>query len=222
MSLLFPTDALSSLPLSVHLLAPPAMPSLINCFPCASVDLGKYVLYSSALSRQVRWHTSLAMLVGGLGMLPILMDDNTDNADAPWSRKTQTQPYIYARWDTEDGPLEILPPEQSLWYKFYVRNFYINEDAKLQKAFCLCFHLPYQQYLKLVEDIRLNELFDRWCGYKSNNKKVSPVELLVLELLCYLGCGWTFDDCEESTAIDKDVHRIYFCVFIKFGITVLY
>jgi hypothetical protein len=122
----------------------------------------------------------------------------------------------------EDGPLEILPPEQSLWYKFYVRNHYINKDAKLQKAFCTRFHLPYQQYLRLVDDIRSNQLFDRWCGYKSNNKKVAPVELLVLGLLCYLGRGWTFDNCEESTAIDKDVHHVFFCVFIEFGSTVLY
>ncbi len=53
------------------------------------------------------------------------------------NKKTRTQRYIYAWRDTEDGPLEIILPEQSLWYKFYVRNFYINEDAKLQKAFCL-------------------------------------------------------------------------------------
>jgi hypothetical protein len=59
MSLLFPTAALSSLPLSVHLLAPPAMPSLLSdCFPCAFVYLGKYVLYSSASSWQACWHTS--------------------------------------------------------------------------------------------------------------------------------------------------------------------
>ena len=73
-----------------------------------------------------------------------------------------------------------------------------------------------------MEDIRSNDLFDRWCGYKSNNKKVSPVELLLLGLLRYLVRGWTFDDCEESTAIDQDVHRSFFRVFIKFGSTVLY
>jgi hypothetical protein len=45
------------------------------------------------------------------------------------------QRFVYARRDTEDGPLEIIPPEDSMWYKFYVRNFYINQDAKLAKAF---------------------------------------------------------------------------------------
>ncbi len=51
---------------------------------------------------------------------------------------------------------------------------------------------------------------------------MSPVELLVLRSLCYLGRGWTFDDCEELTAIDKDVHCCFFNVFIRFGSTVLY
>ena len=49
-----------------------------------------------------------------------------------------------------------------------------------------------------------------------------PVELLVLCALRYLGRGWTFDDCEESTAIDKEVHHCFFQVFIRFGSTELY
>ena len=48
------------------------------------------------------------------------------------------------------------------------------------------------------------------------------MELLLLGTLQYLGCGWTFDDCEESTAIDKDVHCCFFHVFIPFGYSVLY
>jgi hypothetical protein len=51
---------------------------------------------------------------------------------------------------------------------------------------------------------------------------VPPVELFVLGSFCYLGRGWTFDDCEESTAVDKDVHCCFFNVFIRFGSTVLY
>jgi hypothetical protein len=64
---------------------------------------------------------------------------------------TQMQRYIYAGRDTEDGPLEIIPPQESLWYRFYVQNYYINEDVKLQKAFRLCFRLPYTQYLELLQ-----------------------------------------------------------------------
>jgi hypothetical protein len=122
----------------------------------------------------------------------------------------------------EDGLLEIIPPQKMLWCRFYVRFFYIFEDEKLQRAFWLHFRLSYKQYLELVDQAQSNNLFGRWCGYRTNNKKVSPVELLVLGLLCYLGRGWTFDDCEESTAIDKEVHCSLFNVFIRFGSTVLY
>ncbi len=51
---------------------------------------------------------------------------------------------------------------------------------------------------------------------------MSLVELLVLGSLHYLGHGWTFDDCEEMNAIDKDVHCCFFNVFIQFRSTVLY
>ena len=63
------------------------------------------------------------------------------------------QYFVYAWWDTEDGPLEIIQPEESLWYKFYTRIFFITQDAKLAKAFRNCFRLPYPQFLELVEDI---------------------------------------------------------------------
>ncbi len=159
-SSMFPPAALSSLPLPISLLAPPVIPSLSDCFPCGPIDLGKYVLYSSALRQRARWRTSLSMSFGGPGMLPFLMADNTVDADAHRVPKTRTQHFVYAQWDTEDGPLEIIPPEESMWYKFYLRNFYINQDAKLAKAFRNCFRLPYPQFLELVEDICLNNLFD--------------------------------------------------------------
>jgi hypothetical protein len=78
-----------------------------------------------------------------------------------------------------------------MWYKFNVRNFYIHEDAKLAKVFRNRFRLPYIQYLFFLENIRSNKLFDRWCGYKLNNKKVSPVELLLLGSLRFIGSRLT-------------------------------
>ena len=227
MSTPFPPRETSSLNLPVQLLAPPALSLLGDCFPLGCVDLGKYYLYSSALSRRARWRTSLAMSLGCAGELSygigyVATADVNASDFRPKENKMQTRRHICARRDTEDGPLEIIPPQESLWYRFYVKHYYINKDVKLQKAFCLRFCLPYEQYLDLVQQVKSNELFDRWCGFKSNNKKVSPVELLVLGSLCYLGCGWIFDDCEESTAIDKEVHRRFFQVFIRFGSTELY
>ena len=67
-----------------------------------------------------------------------------------------------------------------------------------------------------------NTRFARWCGAKVNNKMSSPIELLVLGSLRYLGRGWTFDDIEEQTAISREVHRTFFHVFIEFCSTSLY
>jgi hypothetical protein len=89
------------------------MPSLGKFFPCVSVDLDKYVLYSSALSQQACWRTSLVMLFGGAGVSSFLMENIADNDNecgfGHKEKKTRTQHYIYARRDTEDGPLEIIP-----------------------------------------------------------------------------------------------------------------
>ncbi len=69
MSTPFPPRAMASLNLPVQLLAPPALPLLGECLPLGSVDLGKYYLYSSALSRRACWRTSLAMSLGCAGEL---------------------------------------------------------------------------------------------------------------------------------------------------------
>jgi hypothetical protein len=45
---------------------------------------------------------------------------------------------------------------------------------------------------------------------------------MILGALRYLGRGWTFDDCEESTAISEEVHRVFFHQFIKIGSTILF
>jgi hypothetical protein len=41
-----------------------------------------------------------------------LMADNAVDADAHRVPKTRTHCFVYARQDTEDGPLEIIPPEE--------------------------------------------------------------------------------------------------------------
>jgi hypothetical protein len=127
------------------------------------------------------------------------------------------------RKDTEDGPLEIILPEDSLWYKAYVSNFLMLEpESSMAKKFRERFCLPYPNFLQLVVSVSKSKLFDRWCGHKWNNKQALLIELLVLRSLRYLGHGWTFDDIEENTAISKEVHRTFFHRFVEFGSTVLY
>jgi len=50
----------------------------------------------------------------------------------------------------------------------------------------------------------------------------SPIELLMLATLRYLGHRWTFDDLQDATFISYKVLRAFFHSFIKYGSTVLY
>ena len=50
----------------------------------------------------------------------------------------------------------------------------------------------------------------------------SPLSLLLLGALRYLGRGWTFDDIEEATAISQEVHPTFFHIFIDYTSTILF
>ena len=96
MSTPFPPRETSSLNLPVQLLAPPALSLLDDCFPLGCVDLGKYYLYSSVLSRRARWRTLLAMLLGCAGELSFgigyVDDADFDASDfRPKEKKMGTQ-----------------------------------------------------------------------------------------------------------------------------------
>ena len=115
----FPPAVSSSCPLPAHLLAPPAMPSLSDCFPCASVNLGNYVLYSSALIARkcAGLHPLQCHLVEQVSRhffwtnIQLQHNGAEDNC---LRKKTQTMHYIYAWRDTEDGLLEIILPQELL------------------------------------------------------------------------------------------------------------
>ncbi len=90
------------------------------------------------------------------------------------------------------------------------------------KRFCIRFRIPFPKYLKLVKQIKADDRFDQWCGFKKFKQTTSPIELLVLGSLPYLGRGWTFDGIEENMAISQEVHHTFFHIFIDFGSTVLH
>ena len=130
---------------------------------------------------------------------------------------------VLGQKETEDGPLCQITPEESGWYRAYVNNFLLDEaDSFMAKNFRNRFHMPYPSYMELLDQMKSDNRFKRWWGNKSNRKKSSPVELLLLGLLRYLGHGWTFDDIEEQTAILCDVHCTFFHNFIDFGSTTHY
>jgi len=124
---------------------------------------------------------------------------------------------------TDDGPLCVITPEESGWYRAYVNHFLLGEaDLFMAKKFRNRFRLQYPSYKDLLRQIKSDNRFECWCGHKCNGKKLLPIELLLLGLLRYLGRGWTFDDIEEQTAISVSVHHNFFHKFIEFWSITLY
>jgi hypothetical protein len=90
------------------------------------------------------------------------------------------------------------------------------------------FRLPYHCYLDLLDIIKKAEdedgelYFRRWMSCNALGVPSSPIQLMLLGALRYLGRGLTFDDIEEATCISEEVHRIFLNVFTKFGKDYLY
>jgi hypothetical protein len=84
------------------------------------------------------------------------------------------------------------------------------------------FRVPFKEFGHLLHLVKRDNRFDRWKSQDAVGVPPSPIELLLLGCLGYLGRGLTFDDIEEYTAISKEVHRTFFHLFIKFGEEVLY
>jgi hypothetical protein len=54
------------------------------------------------------------------------------------------------------------------------------------------------------------------------HQPATPIPLLVLCVLRYIGRGWTFDDLSENTGISEEIIREFLHKVIEFGSTVLY
>ena len=126
-------------------------------------------------------------------------------------------------WIDDDGKIVHLHPQQTYWYLIYVK-FAVQNLAcpKFKKKFRRRFRMPYEEYDKLLTRVQSDSLFSRWKGADCTGQKASPLELLLLGALRYLGRGLTFDDLEEYTAISEETHRQFFHVFIEWGSTKLF
>lgn len=147
-------------------------------------------------------------------------EDYSDSDHQPPQKKRRAKKSVMAR-RTDDGELEVITPKESNWYLLYVNNPMVEDDRFLKK-FRSRFRLPHNEYKKLVNKCKQEEMFSRWMRRDATGKESSPIELLILGSLRYLGRGWTFDDLEEATAISRDVHRVFFHKFIDYGSTKLY
>jgi hypothetical protein len=121
----------------------------------------------------------------------------------------------------DNGQVVYLLPTQNYWYLVYVKNP-PTMDVLWQKRFRRRFRLPYSEYIVMLKRLDDSGYFKRWYSRDASGVKASPIELLLLGALRYIGRGLTFDDLEEYTTINKETHRQFFHVFIDFGANYLY
>lgn len=129
-------------------------------------------------------------------------DAGGGDEETPLKKRRKRRPILARR--NEDGELEAITPRDSWWHMLYVDCPMLDDD-RFHKKFRRRFRLPYEQYRELVNDAVEGNWFPRWMKEES-----SPIDLLILGSLRYLGRGFTFDDCEENTAISEEVHRVFF------------
>ena len=154
---------------------------------------------------------------------------NPDDDDLPRQKKTRSprkhkslKPFYIA----DDGEIVHLQPRQTFWYLVYVKSAQQNLEkapAKFAKKFRRRFRMPFEEYHNnLLPKVQADAMFSRWKSRDATGQQASPIELLLLGALRYLGRGLTFDDLEEYTAINEETHRQFFHVFINWGSSKLF
>jgi DDE superfamily endonuclease len=136
-------------------------------------------------------------------------------------KKRRTVKSLRPYYFDENGVPVYLQPRQTVWYFMYVTGPALDSKHFLAK-FRRRFRMPYAEYQRLLSKVKQDNRFARWNRSDAVGLKASPVELLLLGTLRYLGRGLTFDDLEEYTAISEETHRVFFHEFIDFGATVLH
>jgi hypothetical protein len=132
--------------------------------------------------------------------------------------------------DPLSGNLCPITPMLSSWYIWYIQDSK-PESMKWAKTFRSRFRLPYASFPDLLKMV-VNDDGDsskRWrttlnhaIRTPCSKRGTSPVAMLFLSALRYLGQGWTFDGLEESTYIHKEVHQVFFLRINEFGACKLY
>jgi hypothetical protein len=135
---------------------------------------------------------------------------NASSSNSTPKRRKGRSGVVY--YITEEGETKVLPTTLSTWYLIYIKHPAL--DNAFHKKFRRRFHLPYDEFLKLVDDIKSVEHFQRWQNTDALGKNSHPLELLVLTALRYLGRGWTFNDLSKSTGISEEVIHVFFILLL--------
>ena len=153
---------------------------------------------------------------------------NEETVEVAATRKNQTK-QKRTRYEKSlyrcpiDGTLKPYGPENTAWYQDYVLSPNIT-CKKFQHKFRKRFRMSYDSYLKHLDEVKKDPLFKKWLELSTDciGNQSSPIELLLLGTLRYLGRGWTLDDLHEQTTISEEVHRSFLHVYIHWGASAFY
>jgi len=92
--------------------------------------------------------------------------------------------------DPADGSIKKFGPCETEWYRMYVESPNI-ECMKFRKKFRRRFRCSYLSFQKHLKDVSKSDLFKTWAEGACNavGNPSSPIELLVLGALRYIGRG---------------------------------
>ena len=110
----------------------------------------------------------------------------------------------HQRMTDGNGNVVRCEPQFSQWFTSYLCAPAL-EGKKFHTKFRHRFRMEHSSFLKLLHMVKDNKCFSKRAR-KTGPTGPSPVGLLLLGSLCYLGRGWTFDCLEEQTSISREVH----------------
>ena len=98
------------------------------------------------------------------------------------------------------GIANRLTPFMSQWYIYYIQNA-PSQDHRFLCKFRRRFRVPYDYFLELSAELEEREEFRPWWTGVTDGlgKPSTPITLLVLTFLRYIGRAWTLDDLSENT-----------------------
>ena len=196
--------------------------SVLDCFnEYFELDEVKYLFM---LDYQLDEQGELQSIIAFINNLSDVDEGSGEELKEP-TPKSVNKPLVHRR-DLVTGALIPMTPMEMPWFAEYCSDRDRECSSRFEKKFRRRFRMPYSEFWKLVDIIKNegNGYFDRWMGCENDfsEEQTSPIELLLLGTLRYLGRGWTFDDIEEATAISLEVHRVFFHAFISWGSSCLY
>jgi DDE superfamily endonuclease len=160
-----------------------------------------------------------------LTLLAVPFDLDEDEAEQveQLKKKRARREGVITVTDPLTGETRPMDPKETVWYNMYLAHPR-PDNPKFQKSFRNRFRMPYESFLGLLSRLEESVLFDRWRSGARDawGKSASPLGLLLLCGLRYLGRGWTMDDCAENSGISREVIRVFIHVFARWGATVLY